>query len=113
MTNLEQVDGNIYEDWSWCSNFDLSVSALRLQFLTFRHNHLGISGYDGSMVPGGDLEPAPDMNSSYWARAHPQRLKGELTSKLHQVNRLMPNTQKFNICYAEKLYWWIKKIYLH
>ena len=43
-----------------------------------QNRDLGISGYDGSMVPEGNIQPAPDMNSSYWACS--QALKGSKAS---------------------------------
>ena len=93
------------------STFSYFITIAHLQILRMSSldwNDFGISGYDGSTAPEGNIEPAPDMNSSsYWALSwctSPQRLKGQLTIKLRQVNRLMLNIHKFNITNTEELF---------
>ena len=93
------------------STFSYFITITHLQILRMSSldwNDFGISGYDGSTAPEGNIEPAPDMNSSsYWALSwctSPQRLKGQLTIKLRQVNRLMLNIHKFNISNTEELF---------
>ena len=98
-THPEVKKGSSILDMDNNNNSELSS---KFSFPHHHCDHLGISGYDGSMVPEGNIEAAPDMNSSYWAKS-PQRLKGQLTSKLHQVNRLILNIHKFNICNTAQL----------